>query len=161
MVKNKKRILCIAGILLLLAVIASVGILMTGEKKAPLSIEKNAVDWPESSEQKTKDASGQIAVPGMETMTFKADQKKQEVNLYNPDKNDCYFRISILLEDGTLLAQTGLLAPGKGVVDMELSKALPEGAYENAVLRYECLSQDEALTLLHSAKIRCTIESVL
>lgn len=161
MVKDKKRVLCIVGILILLAIIGVIGIRMAGEKKAPLTIDKNAMDWPESSESQSTDTQGQVAVPGMETMVFKADQKQQSVNLYNPDKNDCYFRISILLEDGTLVAQTGLLEPGKGVSDIQLEKSLPEGEYKEAVLQYECFSQDEAQTPLHCARIKCTIQSVL
>ena len=44
-----------------------------------------------------------IAIPGYESLDFKAGKKKQSVNFYNPEENTCYFRISLVLkvDDGT------------------------------------------------------------
>lgn len=44
-----------------------------------------------------------IAIPGYESLEFKAGKKKQSVNFYNPEENTCYFRISLVLkvDDGT------------------------------------------------------------
>lgn len=159
MIKRKQSIIVVVVMLSLLTIIGVIGIVMTGEKKTPLPLEENAVDWPEDSGQNAASAQGDIAVPGTDKMIFKADQKKQEVNLYNPGKNDCYFKISILLEDETLLFQSGLISPGKGLYEIETKEALSEGEYQNSILRYECFSQDENLTPLHCAEIKFTIQS--
>lgn len=166
MIKRKQSIIFVVLMLGLLTMVGVIGVVKTGEKKTPLPLEKNAVDLPEASlpegsgqKQNETSAQGSIAVPGTEKMIFKADQKKQEVNLYNPGKNNCYFRISILLEDETLLFQSGLISPGKGLYDIELKKALLEGEYPNSILRYECFSEDEQLTPLHRAEIVFTIQS--
>ena len=121
MIKRKQSIIFVVLMLGLLTMVGVIGVVKTGEKKTPLPLEENAVDLPEASlpegsgqKQNETSAQGSIAVPGTEKMIFKADQKKQEVNLYNPGKNNCYFRISILLEDETLLFQSGMISPGKG-----------------------------------------------
>ena len=171
MLKTKSSILFVGLAVGTITIIGAVGIIRTGEKHtAPLPIEANAVDWPESSGEDAgnnangQDAAGEkgsIAVPGTEVMQFKAEQKKQKVNLYNPGTNDCYFEISIMLEDRTVLYQSGLVPPGKGLRDIELEDALSEGEYPNAILRYKCLNQDEELTLTHLAEIKFTIQSIL
>lgn len=159
MIKRKQSIIFVVLMMSLLTMVGVIGVVKTGEKKTPLPLEKNAVDLPEESGQDAASAQGSIAVPGTEMMIFKADQKKQEVNLYNPGKNNCYFKISILLEDETLLFQSGLISPGKGLYEIEIKKALPEGEYQNSILRYECFSEDEHLTPLHRAEIIFTIQS--
>ena len=166
MIKRKQSIIFVVLMLGLLTMVGVIGVVKTGEKKTPLPLEENAVDLPEASlpegsgqKQNETSAQGSIAVPGTEKMIFKADQKKQEVNLYNPGKNDCYFKISILLEDETLLFQSGLISPGKGLYEIETKEALSEGEYQNSILRYECFSQDENLTPLHCAEIKFTIQS--
>lgn len=98
-----------------------------------------------------------IAIPGYEMLELKANSKAQSLCLLNPEQNMCYFQISLYLEDGTLLWQSRLIEPGKISKPMVLSKALSEGTYPNAVLRYACYRLDEYLTPLNGAETKLTL----
>ena len=98
-----------------------------------------------------------IDIPGYEALAFQAGSKTQSISLSNPPQNSCYFRISLLLEDGTLLWMSDLIAPGYGSKEITLSKELKEGSYPNSVLRYECFSLDEELHPLNGAETKLTI----
>lgn len=101
---------------------------------------------PESVAQEAADASteyavgatGSTAIPGYDTITFQAQQRTQYVPLENPAENDCYFVISILLQDGTELYRSGMIAPGTVVDCLRLKSAPVAGTYENSILRYSC-----------------------
>ena len=95
----------------------------------------------------------------MDRVYFKAEETKQTINLYNPARNSCCFQISLLLEDGTELYQSDLIAPGKGVYEIALRKPLPEGTFDGCVLRYACFTMDEEHTPLNGAEFTFTIES--
>ena len=148
----------LAGILLISSVY---GVIQKGERNAPPALEGNTVDSAEEENDNKESALAEkkIAVPGADIMIFKANQKKQTVNLYNPEKNSCYFKISLLLEDGTLLYQSDLIAPGKEIEEIEISRALPSGNYENAILKYECFDMDQNNTPLNGAEFSFTIQS--
>lgn len=154
----------IIGLWMMLCILltAGCGHSKQAEGNPPLPVEEDAVEWEGSREEYSgaEAASESIALPGMDEMNFKANEKIQTVNLYNPAENSCYFKISILLEDGTVLYQSNLIAPGKGLYDIELQKALPEGTYENSVLKYECFDMDEDYTPLNGAELTLTILSI-
>lgn len=158
---NKKWIL----ILLALACAAAVGMggLFLARKPSLPPEAEDAVDWVGAGEEYAGSAQSpqSIAIPGTDVMQFKANTKEQAVNLYNPAQNNCYFRLSLLLKDGSLLYQSKLLAPGKGLYEITLLEALPEGTYEGSVLKYECFGMDDARTPLNGAELTLTIQSLL
>ncbi len=98
-----------------------------------------------------------IDIPGFDMMNLQAGVTKQAVNLFNPPQNSCYFRISLLLSDRTQLWESKLIEPGMAVYEIELKQALEEGAYEGAILKYECFAMDEALTPLNGSEITLTL----
>lgn len=98
-----------------------------------------------------------IAIPGYEMLELKANSKEQTMCLPNPPQNDCYFQISLYLEDGTLLWQSELIAPGETSKPMVLSEVLKKGTYPNAVLHYSCYRMDESLTPLNGAEMKVTL----
>lgn len=100
---------------------------------------------------------GQIAVPGFESLTLQADSKKQEVVLSNPAENSCYFRISLLLSDGTVLWTSEEIAPGKTSKPIRLSQPLSQGVYTDAKLKYECFTMDSSRSALNGAEIKLTL----
>ena len=81
-----------------------------------------------------------ISIPGFERLTFQARQTEQQVDFYNPEQNNCYFEIMLLLPDETEIFRSGLLAPGKTITSITLQHALEPGVYERAILRYSCYS---------------------
>ena len=81
-----------------------------------------------------------IAIPGYEKLVLKADRTDQDVLLFNPDNNKCFFQIELLSSDGETLFKSGLLEPGKALYKITLSKTLKAGSYD-AVLRYSCFAE--------------------
>lgn len=110
-----------------------------------------------------------IAIPGYESLDFKAGKKKQSVNFYNPEENTCYFRISLVLKenggsetgsegdaDEDILWTSDLVKPGEEVKSIKLDKELDSGDYP-AILKYECFSlKDE--TPLNGSNVELILE---
>ena len=122
-----------------------------------------------------------ISIPGYESLDLKAGKKKQSVNFYNPEENTCYFRISLVLEQGngaetgnvsvdvpeneqgtaggaeseTVLWTSELMEPGEQVKSIELAQALESGEYP-ALLEYECFSLKDQ-TPLNGSNIALTL----
>lgn len=100
---------------------------------------------------------GKIIIPGFAQLTLKAGIAEQDVNLRNPEENDCYFIITILLPDNTEIFQSGLMAPGTSLTKIKLSKIPEPGVYENAILRYSCFDL-ETLKGLNGANTKMILE---
>lgn len=94
-----------------------------------------------------------IRVPGFAQMNLIADQEKQTVKLHNPRKNSCYFKISIILEDGTVIWTSELIAPGEEIKNISLTKTIPEGTYNNVTVKYDCFALNKKASL-NNAKIK-------
>lgn len=155
-------------LLLVLAIVLVEGCIIVGvnwgnwfEKKERSSIkavEEDAEKWIGRKEEYTGEKNTDtIDIPGFDAMNLKAGETKQAVNLWNPKQNICYFKMTILLSDGTKLWQSDLIRPGKGLYEIELNKALEAGTYENAILKYECFTLDEAQLPLNGAEVKFTI----
>lgn len=100
---------------------------------------------------------GSISIPGYEIIHLKADTKQQTVGLPNPAENNCYFQISLYLEDGTLLWQSDYVKPGNISEPILLSRPLTAGSYRNAKLKYECFTMDGSQTPLNGAETKLTL----
>ena len=98
-----------------------------------------------------------IDIPGFDVLSIKADTAEQSVNLHNPEENTCYFKMSIILSDGTIIWEGGLLEPGKAIHDITLSQTLAIGTYEDSMLVYECFAMDESQTPLNGAEVKFTL----
>ena len=126
-----------------------------------LTTDENAQDWTGKQDvyegEKNTDT---IDIPGYGSITLKADSAEQSVNLYNPEQNTCYFRMTLLLSDGMQLWQSGLIEPGKGIYDITLEQTLAAGTYEDAVLKYECFAMDDAQTPLNGSEIKLTLNVI-
>lgn len=125
--------------------------------EAPVT-DQNARDWTGEQEvYQGEKNTGTIDIPGYGSITLKADTKEQAVNLYNTEQNTCYFRMTLLLSDGTQLWQSGLIEPGKGIYDLTLEQTLAAGNYEDAVLKYECFAMNEEQTPLNGSEIKLSL----
>lgn len=130
---------------------------ITGETE----LDTGAEDWTGEKEVYTgKKNTDTIDIPGYGSITLKADDAKQTVNFYNPEQNTCYFRMTLLLSDGTQLWQSGLVEPGKGIYNITLEQALSAGAYEDAVLKYECFAMNDEQTPLNGSEIKLTLNVI-
>lgn len=102
---------------------------------------------------------GDISVPGYEKFRLKAGSRKQKVYLTNPKENTCYFVMSLVLEDGTVIWKSDYLEPGTAFDRIMLDEPLKAGNYENVTLKYDCYSLIDKKELNGSAiKINLEVE---
>ena len=98
-----------------------------------------------------------IDVVAYESIELAADQTAQQVRFENPVDNDVWLRITLELEDGTVLWRSERLQPGQVVREIELERPLAAGSYD-AVLRYEHWTYDDETKPLNGAETLLTLE---
>ena len=96
---------------------------------------------------------GTISAPGYEMLTLKADTARQGFALANPVQNNCYMKISIVLEDGSAIWTSKPTAPGAPTDEIVLSPTLPEGRYDGAKIIYNCFSDKNCTESLNTVVI--------
>lgn len=96
------------------------------------------------------------AIPGYEELNLKANRKQQNIALSNPSKNNCYFKITLMLDDGTILWVSNYIKPGESSEAICLTKELEKGSY-NAVLKYDCFSFDGEMKRLNGAQTKLSL----
>ena len=97
-----------------------------------------------------------IAIPGYETLSFKAGSKAQTVRLTNPPENTCTFILTLLLDEGETLWTGKALSPGDAFTRITLNRALDKGEYP-AKLHYDCYTIEDN-TSLNGAEIKLILE---
>lgn len=154
--KTVKRIyMIVISVLVLLLVIAGIVIAVLLSKNPQQSSGEENDTTAESIEvEKLTDS---IAIPGFSQLTFKAGETEQAIALSNPPENFCYFKISLILEDGTLIWVSDLVEPGKQSEPITLLQVLEAGTYENVTVHYDCFTMDDDLTQLNSGEINITL----
>ncbi len=134
------------------------------EYRAALAAAAEASQWelepeqerPEEDTAVSEAAVSYISIPGFESATIEADSTTAALYLYNPAANECYFVISIYLEDGTLLYQSKLVSPGQELYEIELEQALSAGTY-SAYINYATYTMDGNYTPLNGATVPYTM----
>ena len=107
----------------------------------------------------TRNLENYISIPGFESIIMKAGALQQNVMLYNPAENQCYFQIKLLLPDGKEFYSSDLIAPGEIVNDIVIDAELVSGRYSNAIMIYSCFDL-ESLKSLNGATIKFTLEVI-
>lgn len=107
-----------------------------------LSPDSRSVQWNgnQTLPQIGNQSAAGIIIPGFNELTFISGQKNQKVNFYNPQENNCYFQMSLFVDD-SLYWQSELVQPGHGFYEIDLINALEAGCY-NGCLRIECYGFD-------------------
>ena len=150
--KKKTAVILLAAAALLLA---AVSVLLVGRQKGRQVKLPNGETVPQSdSVEKRTDS---IAIPGYEGISLKAGSKEQEIGFPNPAQNTCYFQISLMLEDGTILWRSELVAPGEVSDPITLEESLEAGVYPNALLKFDCYTMDGAMRALNGAATKMTL----
>jgi len=146
----------LSTILLCVALIIIAVLIFLLLRKEPVKVETpNGISATESGNvEKNTDT---ISIPGYEGISLIADSKQQTLGFPNPEKNTCYFQISLYLDDGTLLWQSDLVAPGKVSDPILLAQELAAGTYTNAVLKYDCYTMDGTMTPLNGATTKMAL----
>lgn len=98
-----------------------------------------------------------IDIPGFGELHFKAGQTEQNMTVPNPPQNFCWFKVSLVLEDGTVLWTSDLIAPGEQSGKVVLNEPLEKGEYKNAMLKYQCFADEAEQKALNGAETKLTI----
>lgn len=158
MKKKKKRFLIIMFLLLLLICIIILFSFGRSPENILLPSDENAEEWngkqnlPNGAKSETKT----IKIPGFDSLAFTAGQKEQKVNFFNPEENDCLFRMTLFIDD-VQYWQSGYVEPGKGYYNITLDDTLEYGDY-NAYLFVECFKEEGKA--LNSAKVEFKMKVV-
>lgn len=151
---NSKKKLII--FLLLLLLIAVGWFLYKNFKEDTLvkPVETEGQTWNGKKKEQIDTNRESIAIPGYDTISLKSGTLYQSVNLYNPDLNNCYFKMSLILPDGIKVWESKLIEPGNGLYNIMLDKKIEPGEYENTILKYECFTLDENRSALNGSEIK-------
>lgn len=120
-------------------------------------LDPDAQDWTgEALPDKNEGESAGIQIPGYPSITLPADAADVTVALLNPEGNPCYFIFELVLSDtDEVLYTSGMVAPGKVLTDITLSRPLAAGEY-NATIRISTASLEDG-----SAMNGANVETVL
>lgn len=135
---KKKRIIIVVCIILVFALLLCLRHCENDMPALPIETEPNkTLDF---TPVEGKDNS--ITIPGTNGIFLKPNQLNQQVNFYNPEKNNALFVISLYLSDDTLIYQSDYIRPGDQLTEITLLIELQKGIYHNCRLVYECFSMD-------------------
>lgn len=147
----KKRYVIVILVILLFTILQAVCMWRNAKPIERIQPDSNASDWNGEHElDKRKTEVRQIAIPGIDSLFFKADQKEQKVNFYNPKSNECLM-VFVLYVDDRVMWRSGYCKPDSGYYTIELNEPLKEGEYD-ANLMHECYREDGAT--LNSANVK-------
>ena len=148
--KSPRKSLPLIGlILLLVAVIAAMLIWIVSNSTGQGSEDPNPVGQQTEETEPVEKLTDSISLPGYGGLNLTAGKTEQNLALSNPAENFCQIRISLILEDGTVIWTSELTPPGEQA-QIVLNEALEKGDY-NATLKYECFQMDENKTPLNGA----------
>lgn len=98
-----------------------------------------------------------INIPGYSSLTFVSGETEQNMSFSNPEVNFCWFRISLVLEDGRTLFTSNLFGPGELSEPIVLNFPLEKGEYERTTILYECFADEAGAIALNGAETTLTI----
>ena len=147
--RSRKSLLLIGLILLLVAVIAAMLIWIVSDSMGQGSEDPNPVGQQTEETEPVEKLTDSISLPGYGGLNLTAGKTEQNLALPNPAENFCQIRISLILEDGTVIWTSELTPPGEQA-QIVLNEALEKGDY-NATLKYDCFQMDENKTPLNGA----------
>ncbi len=109
-------------------------------------------------EQAISGVSEGIKIPGYSTIVVPYGANDVEVNFFNPEENDVYFEISLVLSDSnTEIYKSKLLAPGQHLYNITLNESLGIGTYDMNIV-YNTYSMDGNYTPKNGASVACELE---
>ena len=71
-------------------------------------------------------------------------------------KNSCYFQMTLLTEDGTVLWKSEVIQPGDSISELQLNKEFESGRFP-AILKYDCFSLEDK-SALNGLEMKLTID---
>lgn len=155
----KKSNLAYIALLTLLVFVLIFGLLFKMQSSGPL-LDPNAEDYTSSLQRPADWDDSSILIPGYEQLKMQADTNVLSAVLYNPEENPCYFKYSIeLKETSEILYQSELIAPGKAVKLMELSKNMKRGTYP-VTIKIDTFALDDYEQPLNGGAVEAMIVAI-
>ncbi len=149
-------------LLLLFLCVALVGGIYYGLQNIPTSfnnlLDPDAQDYTPSYDLDLVTDPDHIAIPGYSELKMVADTDILYVALWNPDGNPCYFKFSIIMDD-EVLYESGLVAPGQAVTEVQLSKEIPQGIYD-ATIKIRTYDLEDTDAELNGGEVAISIVSI-
>lgn len=140
---------------LLLAGLFLFGWLMTRKEEVP-GLDQTAVSYHVEGMENTDPES--ISVPGVTVIEAEAGSARLDFPLVNPEGNTCYFAYTIRLEDtGEELYRSGLIEPGKAILEYDIARPLDAGTYD-VLVQVETSDINDYTVQLNGAEIPATLK---
>ena len=92
------------------------------------------------SEGREKVLNQSISIFGFSELHMKSGELNQSFDFRNPNTNDCYMNIALLLSDGTKLFEIKRIEPGYEIKEVQLNNVLENGYYLNCCFNVQCFS---------------------
>lgn len=118
-------------------------------------VDPNASAWDDGLDR-PEQIENKILIPGYSGAQMNAGDSELKLSIGNPEENTCYLKATLLLEDGTILYESGFLEPGKGVQKVELKQTLAAGVYA-ALVHYQGYTMDSEPKELNSSDSAFTL----
>lgn len=156
--KSKSNILTVSLVFLLVIAIGAIVYLILAKGNAGLLPGETTISQSDNGGLVVPERPEMIDITAYESIELKADTLEQSVSFDNPLQNNCWLVITLELEDGTILWTSEELQPGQVVRSITLNQPLTAGEYNNAVLRYQHWTYDDAKEPLNGAETVLTIK---
>lgn len=127
---NKKKAFSIIILLLLILIsVVAVAFKFFGNSKSGIEIDGNAKDYVSEAKVPEDYDESKILIPGFGNINVEKNYKEKGMQLFNPEKNDVYFKYELTLkETNEIICTTNLIPPGKSV-EVFPWENIPEGSY--------------------------------
>lgn len=155
--KLTRNLLILLLTLLLVAGALFGGYLLTKDK---INLDPNVTDYVPKIELPDNSDPNRISIPGYSELRMLADTDELYAALWNPETNPCYFKFTIVLENGDkVLYQSGLVPPGKAITKVKLNEKMKEGEYP-VLIKMETFSLEDGKTPMNSGTSKSVIQAI-
>lgn len=131
MTKKEKRVFAFLVIIIIVLAYILLSISFKSPNKSGILLEN---------EGREKVLNQSISIFGFSELHMKSGELNQSFDFRNPNTNDCYMDITLLLSDGTKLFEIKRIEPGYGIKEVQLNNVLENGDYLNCCFNVQCFS---------------------
>lgn len=160
--RNPRVKTVILSVVILLLLVIILGVLIRSCSKQvydnmTATPDEQSVEWNGEQNISNPHAKSYVGsyIPGFDTLYLVANTKNQKVNFYNPESNNCYFKMYLYIDD-RMVWQSEFVKPGRGFYDITLSREY-QPCNTTGYLKIECYSLD-AVKLTKTVNIKFNVE---
>lgn len=157
-VKKRKNLnfVCIIGLLLLLFA----GCYYFNQNQVA-DIDPQAKDYISQLKRPDNIDDSKVLVPGYGTFTLEKGSDTIDTVLFNPEENPCFFKFTLAEKaTGEVLYESKLVAPGKGISPIKLSKPFVKAGTHEATLLFQTFDLEDTEIAYNSSNIDVRINVV-